>query len=56
MFKFQLQRMSTTTEECFISESRVNDRVCDCPGCEDEDQNLGAPGITMSMELGVKTI
>jgi len=23
--------------ECFISESRVNDRVCDCPGCEDED-------------------
>ena len=46
VFIFQLQRMSTTTEECFISESRVNDRVCDCPGCEDEDQNLGAQKVS----------
>jgi len=32
-----LERFDCPGTECFIPQSGVNNRVCDCPGCEDEE-------------------
>ena len=36
---------TTTTQECFIPQYGVNNRVCDCPGCEDEDGGDAKGGV-----------
>ena len=42
-----------TTQECFIPQSSVNNRVCDCPGCEDEDGG-GCEGRSASATAGTR--
>eukprot|EP00435_Cladocopium_sp_Y103_P018851 s3540_g4.t1 len=58
-----LETFDCPGSECFISQSRVNDRVCDCPGCEDEEAfgcgtcipvvPLGSAPVPAQTDIGV---
>eukprot|EP00435_Cladocopium_sp_Y103_P060452 s824_g22.t1 len=46
-----IDRFDCPGTECFIAQSAVNDRICDCPGCEDEEA-FGCDGCIPLVPFG----